>query len=406
MILRKHRSALLLLALLIVSGLDGKACAVGPQDWLSRGFASVHVFSRLIREDEEVLLMDGVLHFAYPRSFQVQYFSEEGPVTITSHDGFVEVQSGNDVQYSYEKYWLFEDLVNYIFTLADYARKPLVYSGLDQVAGTKVQRYISEEDPELVLWFHEQSGLPFLIRQGKKTLVSVFSFTLDSEQPAHIGAVELELFFAREKAVVNLERTDQGWVPVRLTVQEALGEVHTEFRGWSFREEWEGDPFQQLEAIRELNDRYFACFDEQNWEGALQTAQELLTVAPQFWQGYLYQAFVYEHLDNYLGVVENYQQVLMRQPDNHLALNNLAYHYLLREVHITKAIEMAERAVELDRQAIYLDTLGYGYYLVGRLEEARELLQEALEGAPEDAVAEISEHLQLVLTALGEEHDE
>ncbi len=96
----------------------------------------------------------------------------------------------------------------------------------------------------------------------------------------------------------------------------------------------------------------------------------------------------------------------MRQPDNHLALNNLAYHYLLKEVNIARAVEMAERAVELERKAVYLDTLGYGYYLVGRLQEAKELLLEALETAPEDAVEEMTEHLDLVLEALGEEPDD
>ncbi|HBN97106.1 MAG TPA: hypothetical protein DDZ66_12480, partial [Firmicutes bacterium] len=73
-----------------------------------------------------------------------------------------------------------------------------------------------------------------------------------------------------------------------------------------------------------------------------------LALAPQFWQVYLYKAFTYEGLDNFLGVVENYQQVLMRQPHNHLALNNLAYHYFLREIQIPQALEMAERAVQLD----------------------------------------------------------
>ncbi len=43
---------------------------------------------------------------------------------------------------------------------------------------------------------------------------------------------------------------------------------------------------------------------------------------------------------------------------------------------------MAKRAVELERKAIYLDTLGYGYYLIGRNEEARSLLEEALADAP------------------------
>ncbi|HPT82817.1 MAG TPA: hypothetical protein PLM25_02940 [Limnochordia bacterium] len=400
--LRKHRSALLLLACILSAALTGPAAAAELQDWLSHGFGSVRVFSQLIREDEEVLLMDGVLHFAYPRSFQVEYYSEEGPVTITGHNGFLEVQTGGDVQYSYERYWLFEDFANYLFALADYARRPWKFSGVDQVAGCEVKRYTAEGDPELILWLHEQSGLPFLLRQGKRTLVSVFSFIRDGEQTERITSVELELFLTKETAILQFDLGEDGWLPVRLTVKEPLGEVHTTFRGWSFREKWEDNPFRRLDTVRELNDQYFACLEEENWERALAIAQELLAAAPQFWQGYLYQAFAYEHLDNYLGVVENYQQVLMRQPDNHLALNNLAYHYLLREVNISKAIEMAERAVELERRAVYLDTLGYGYYLVGRLEEAKKILEEALATAPEEAVDEISGHLQLVLNALGE----
>lgn len=403
MIRGKHRSALLVLTALILSALGGPAAGAQSLDWLERGFANAHVFSKMIREDEEILLMDGVLHFAYPHSFQIQYYSQEGPVTITSHDGFLEVRAGNDSQYSHERYWLFQDLINYIFALAELVNQPAKYSGTDQVAGCRARRYIAADDPDLVLWFHEQSGVPFLVRQGKKTLVSVASFLRDPELPEQITAVELELSYARERAWLQLDLTDQGWLPSRLTVQEALGEVHTEFSGWSFQEEWADNPFQQLGTIRELNERLLALFDTQNWEGALQTAQEMVQVAPQFWQAFLYQAFIYEKLDNYLGVVENYQQVLMRQPDNTLALNNLAYHYLLREVNITRAIEMAERAVSLDRRAVYLDTLGYGYYLVGRFQEAKELLEEALENASAEEVGEISEHLQLVLAALGEE---
>lgn len=76
---------------------------------------------------------------------------------------------------------------------------PRKFSGVDLVAGVKVKRYISEADPELWLYVHEQSGLPFLIRQGKKTLVSVVSFILDAVEPDKITWVELELLFARRR---------------------------------------------------------------------------------------------------------------------------------------------------------------------------------------------------------------
>lgn len=402
MIPRQKKAALLSLPVLIMLAAASWASALEPVDWLSQDFGRVHVFSRFITEEEDTLLMDGVLQFAYPQGFQIHYYTLEGPVTITSQDGFVQVQAGSDVQYGYDRYWLFEDVENYLFSLAEYARLPWKFAGRDQVAGRPTQRFKVEGEPQLVVWFHEGTGLPFLLRQGSRTLLSVASFTLDPLDEEAISQVELNLSLTSEPARITLEWTEEGWVPTKLIIEEALGRVELEFSGWAFAPEWEGSPLPILGQLKELNEQFLVQFDAKDWESALETSQELLALAPQFWQAYLYRAFVYEALGNYLGVVENYQQVLMRQPDHPLALNNLAYHYLLREVHIPQALEMAERAVELERRDIYLDTLGYGYYLVGRFAEAKELLLEALATAPEDAVPEITEHLNLVLAALGE----
>lgn len=378
------------------------ASALEPVDWLNQDFGRVHVFSQFITEEEVTLLMDGELQFAYPHGFQINYYTQEGPVTIASQDGFVQVQAGSDVQYGYDRYWLFEDVQNYLFPLAEYSRLNWKFAGREQVAGRPTQRFRAGEDPQLVVWFHEGTGLPFLLRQGSRTLLSVASFTLDPLDGEVISQVELNLFFTSEPARVVLERTEEDWVPAQLTIEEALGRVELKFSSWTFASEWEGSPLPSLGQLKDLNEQFLTLFEAEAWESALETSQQLLALAPQFWQAYLYRAFVYEALGNYLGVVENYQQVLMRQPDHALALNNLAYHYLLREVHIPQALEMAERAVELERRDVYLDTLGYGYYLVGRYAEAKELLLEALATAPEDAIPEITEHLNLVLAALGE----
>lgn len=384
-------------------GLDGSACAMEPPlDWFAHDFGSTSVFARFTAGSEETLLMDGVLKFAYPQGFQIQYYTMKAPMTITSQDGFVEVQTGSDVQYGYDRYWLFEDIQNHLFGLVEFSRIPLEFSGMDEVAGRTAKRYAAATNSRLLLWFDEQSGLPFLIRQGSKTLVVVTSYTLDSQEPHNLTALELETFFTEEPAKITLDHGLQGWVPSRLVVAEELGEVTVDFSNWSLTNEWVNSPLPKLARLRELNECFLEHFDAKDWELALSTSQEILTLAPQFWQVYLYQAFAYEGLDNFLGVVENYQQVLMRQPDNHLALNNLAYHYFLREVQIPQALEMAERAVALNRRDIYLDTLGYGYYLAGRYAEAKELLLEALTTAPEEAVAEITEHLDLVLEALAE----
>ncbi|HHT68212.1 MAG TPA: tetratricopeptide repeat protein [Firmicutes bacterium] len=391
----------LALLILFLLGYVGIGHATESQvEWFDHTFGSSHVIVHQTRGEESTLLMDGQLRFSYPDGFQVHYFTATAPVTITSQSGFMQVQVGNDMQYGYDSFWLFEDVQAYLFALVEFSRVPMKYSGTDTIADRKAKRYLAVDDPGFVFWFDAETGLPLLIRQGEKTMVTVSSYLLENRQ---ITSVELELLFGQERGHVVLEYGTEGWAPSLLELYDPLGPVRMELSDWSFPDEWEDNPLPKLATLSALNDSFLEEFEAKNYEAALGITQEMLALAPQFWQVYLYRAFAYEGVDNFLGVVENYQQVLMRQPENHLALNNLAYHYFLREVQIPQALEMAERAVRLDRKDIYLDTLGYGYYLVGRYEEAKELLLEALETAPDDAVEEITEHLNLVRQALGEE---
>lgn len=401
-----YRSRLVFLQLLfiLICGFNGLVSGNElPADWFEHQYGSSTVAAELIENGETTLLVSGLLTFAYPDGFQLKYVTRDAPVTITAHADFLEVQRGSEYEYGYDRFWLFEDVKNQIFALAEFSRLPLSFSGRETIAERKAKRFTAVDDPQFLLWFDEETGLPLLIRQGKQTLLVVSSYLVEEEQ---LIQVELELYFGPEQARVALEPGPGGWVPARLEVADAPGEVHMSFSNWSFQEEWEDNPMPRLAELSELRARLLEEFHGENFEAALEISQQMLALAPHFWQVYLYRAFANDGLDNFLGVVENYQQVLMRQPDNHLALNNLAYHYLLREVQIDKAVEMAERAVELERRDIYLDTLGYGYYLVGRYEEAKELLLEALETAPEGAVEEITAHLDLVLKALGEAADE
>lgn len=391
---------LVLLATLLLGAYSSSQALELPATWFDHEFGSARILVEFIGDSEKALRMDGILRFAYPDGFQVQYLTQKAPVTITSKADFVHVQTGGDVQYGYDSYWLFEDIQEYLFRLVEFSRVPLDFSGMDRIAERQAKRYVGLEDPELVAWFDEESGIPFLVRKGDQTLVTIASYILKDHE---MTLVELELVFAAKPARLTVQVGQEGWVPTRLEIEEPHGVVAMELSGWSFYPEWEDNPLPRLARLDELNGLFLEEFQAKNYEKALSISQEMLSLAPQFWQVYLYQAFAYEGIDNFLGVVENYQQVLMRQPDNHLALNNLAYHYFLREVQIPHALEMAKRAVELERKDIYLDTLGYGYYLVGRYEEAKELLLEALETVTDEAVAEVQGHLDLVLKALGEE---
>lgn len=372
-----------------------------PLDWFPHTMGQVSVYAELVAGEESTLLMDGLLRFVRPLGFQVQYFTLHGPLIITSQDGFVEVQTQADIQYGYDHFWLFDDFQHYLFQLTEFSKMPMEFVGMDQLAGRSVKRYKARTNPNLTLWFDEESGLPFLIRQGKESVVKVASYLVATEEPKEMISLELKLMLGAEPARVTLEHTEAGWVPSRLVVVETQGQVEMGFSHWSLEPDWVNNPLPKLARLRELNECFLEAFGTNDWKTALAISQELIALAPQFWQAYLYQAFTYESLDNFLGVVENYQQVLMREPNHHVALNNLAYHYFLREIQIPQALDMAERAVALERKDIYLDTLGYGYYLVGRFEEAEALLLEALQTVQDEAAKEVEGHLELVRKAMG-----
>lgn len=390
---------------LLLGYFNGVACAQAePTPWFDHLYGSAEVVAYSHKGEEEQLLFDGFLRFNYPYQFQVAYGTPSGLVIITSFNDFLELQTKGEFQYGYDQHWLVKYFESYIFRLLEFSQRPLEFSGSTQIADRDVFRYTDQEDPELVYWLDQQTKVPLLIRQGKETLLTVEAYSLQASS----GEVELELtlFFPPQPAKMTLSLGPEGWMPIRLEISEPAEHIMIEFSSWNFEYNWVPESSaSKLGDLKDLHERFFAEFEEKRWSDALLTCQQMLALAPQFWQVYLYQAFVYEGLGNFLGAVENYQQVLMREPHNALALNNLAYHYLLREVQISQALELAEQAVALERKYAYLDTLGYAYYLVGRYEEALTLLEEALEGADPEAAEEVAAHMDLVLQALERERD-
>ena len=112
-------------------------------------------------------------------------------------------------------------------------------------------------------------------------------------------------------------------------------------------------------------------------------------------------AMAYDKLHEQLKSIEAYKDVLNIDPENALALNNLAYLYAERGENLEEAMEYALKAVEADPEnPVFLDTLGWLYYKVGDYQKAREILEKALSGEPNEP--EIYEHLAEIHRALGE----
>ncbi|MHA7924525.1 MAG: tetratricopeptide repeat protein [Marinobacter sp.] len=97
------------------------------------------------------------------------------------------------------------------------------------------------------------------------------------------------------------------------------------------------------------------------------------------------------------GAIASYQAAIGYQPDNPVALNNLAW--LLREKEPEQAINLASRAQKLaPENAAILDTYGWILHLAGRHEDAKPLIEKALDLSPDNE--EIQGHLDAVNQAL------
>lgn len=97
---------------------------------------------------------------------------------------------------------------------------------------------------------------------------------------------------------------------------------------------------------------------------------------------------------------ETFGDLLEQQPDFHPALNYLGYMWIESGENLERALEMVERAVELDPDnGSYIDSLGWGYYQLGRYDEAREELERAARLVQDPTVYE---HLGDVYAALGQ----
>jgi tetratricopeptide (TPR) repeat protein len=113
-------------------------------------------------------------------------------------------------------------------------------------------------------------------------------------------------------------------------------------------------------------------------------------------------SLVYDMADIFEKAEKALLEVLKLEPEQALALNNLAYMYMEHNQHLDKAITMVKRALasEPDNGA-YLDTLGWGYFKKGNYKEARKYIEAALKVADAADRGVIYEHYGDILTKMG-----
>ena len=136
---------------------------------------------------------------------------------------------------------------------------------------------------------------------------------------------------------------------------------------------------------------------------AFQVLQQGLVKLPNH-PDLLYEAAM---LADKIGKPDLFEQLMRKliqvKPDHAHAYNALGYSLLERNVRVPEAVKLVERALQLapDDFAI-MDSVGWGYYRSGKLDESVEILRRAFAGNPDP---EIASHLGEVLWVRGDKEE-
>jgi uncharacterized protein (TIGR03790 family) len=134
--------------------------------------------------------------------------------------------------------------------------------------------------------------------------------------------------------------------------------------------------------------------------GAIKALEEATAIDPRLAAALLLLAQSYEEAKEFDKAIDSYRKVLVRDPNDAVALNNLAYSLAVRKGQPAEALGHAERAYSLTHgSATVADTLAWVQHLLGRDREAGQLLEGVVKALPGNA--EVRLHAAVVHAALG-----
>ena len=107
----------------------------------------------------------------------------------------------------------------------------------------------------------------------------------------------------------------------------------------------------------------------------------------------------FERIGKYEKSDKDLLKALKIIPNNSYVLNYLAYSWLERDQNINKAISMLEKAYKENENDPYIiDSVGWGYFLVGKYNDAEKYMRRALELMPNDPI--VNDHYGDILWKL------
>jgi tetratricopeptide (TPR) repeat protein len=227
----------------------------------------------------------------------------------------------------------------------------------------RMRRLLGKDDPT-----PDEQHILFLLDQGKKSEALQAVRTARQRYPEQTGFLHLEA-----QTLADIGRVDEG---VALLRQSLTG------------------------SIEDFND--YLMISGLYLQGgrapeAVEAARKALELAPAGETRMSSAALItlssaQERAGDLKGSEESLRRILARDPNNATALNNLGYFLVERNERLTEALEMIQRAVRANpTNSSFLDSLGWAYFKLGRLEEAERHLTEAAKRNTKSVA--IQEHL-------------
>ncbi|MBI3892097.1 MAG: tetratricopeptide repeat protein, partial [Candidatus Wallbacteria bacterium] len=131
---------------------------------------------------------------------------------------------------------------------------------------------------------------------------------------------------------------------------------------------------------------------------AIETLKQSLSLNKDVADTHFHLATVYYDQSDVENASREFRETLRLEPDNAFARNNLAYLFSEKDVRLEEALQLVEEALERQPDnAAFLDTKGWVFFKMKKYDKAVEFLQKAVELSPE--TSELHLHLGKVYLA-------
>jgi len=206
-----------------------------------------------------------------------------------------------------------------------------------------------------------------------------------------------------DEALKWLERIDDGeqFVPARLRQALVLGKMKRVDDGRKLLAEFAAQPSRsEEERTQAVVTEGQLLREAKRFRDSFDVLAAALVKSPDNTSLLYDTAMAAERLDRVEVMETHLRRMIQLKPDDAHAFNALGYTFADRNVRLQEARELVAQALKLSPNDAYIqDSMGWVYYRLGDMPKAREYLERAWKSRPE---AEVGAHLGEVLWHMGE----